>query len=203
MSNQHEYLNNGDYEKYLRNLPAAVLDYFYKEELFFKDNVKPGTTILDVGCGEARTTVPLAVHIGPQGKLIGIDFNRKMYDLAKSKTSVLKNVKLYHLDARKLEKLPQSFDTIMLPYTFLSLLQKQDQAIVLEKAREKLKPKGQVLATLYSEYALPLQMTIYQSLWKPHTLRADANYAYVDAVNYSCERFSKNKIKNLFAKAGL
>ncbi len=45
-----------------------------------------GMTVLDAGCGPGRLTVPLARSVGPMGRVVAIDIQPGMLDLAKAKT---------------------------------------------------------------------------------------------------------------------
>ncbi|MDH7479250.1 MAG: methyltransferase domain-containing protein, partial [Syntrophomonadaceae bacterium] len=59
-------------------------------------DIKPGTVVLDAGCGTGNLCEALAVN-SPPASIIGIDFSRQMLDIAQEK---LKNtsVKLYQID---------------------------------------------------------------------------------------------------------
>src|SRR3989338_9963761 len=111
----------------MRMFPPEYLDYHNKEVFFFRDNIHEGVNVLDVGCGELRTTVPIAVHVGPRGKVIGIDFDERMCELAKKKSQVLKNVEVRKVDAREIDKMPENFDYIVLGFEFLGLLPSAEQ----------------------------------------------------------------------------
>lgn len=197
------YVDDGGYHRFLRNISKPYLRYFHKEEVFFKDRIGPGSTVLDVGCGEGRLTVPLAVHVGPDGKVVGIDFKERMYEDTKKKVAVLRNAEVYMMDARNLDQLRDSFDYVLFPFDFIGLVEHEDQVPLLRKARTKLKDGGEILATVFSEMAAPDQMMTYQRLWDPSTIRVDSDYVYVDAIDYKAERFSQEKITKLFTDAGL
>ncbi|HLE07198.1 MAG TPA: class I SAM-dependent methyltransferase [archaeon] len=199
---QESYLNRGTYDKALRNFPPAYLSYHQREEWFFRDNVRVGSNVLDVGCGELRTIMPLAVHVGAKGKVVGIDFNQRSYENAKRKAEVFKNVEILKLDARELNELPYEFDFILFPFELLGLLEIKDQVPVLRKARGKLKPRGKILATVFSEYAPSAQFEMYQLLWGPRAPRVNKNYVY-GGDGYKAETFTKYEIAGLFSRAGL
>jgi ubiquinone/menaquinone biosynthesis C-methylase UbiE len=48
-------------------------------------NVEDGMTILDIGCGPGRISIPLAKAAGEQGAVISIDIQQKMLDIVKRK----------------------------------------------------------------------------------------------------------------------
>ena len=46
---------------------------------------RPGTTVIDVGCGCGATTIELARAVGPSGRVVGIDLSGPMLALAKER----------------------------------------------------------------------------------------------------------------------
>ncbi len=42
--------------------------------------IKPGSIAIDIGCGPGYFTVPMAEMVGPSGKVIAVDLQRKMLD---------------------------------------------------------------------------------------------------------------------------
>ncbi len=201
-ADQERYLDRGVYSKALRNFSPRYLLFHQAEENFFRDNIHEGSEVLDVGCGELRTTVPLAVHVGPAGRVVGIDFNERMYGLAKKKAEVLKNVEVRRMDARELDSLEMTFDRILFPFEFIGLLPQEDQVPVLRKAKGKLKPHGRILATVFSEYAPSAQFEMYQILWGPRAPRVDGNYVY-GGDGYRAQNFTRKEIRKVFSSAGL
>ena len=50
-------------------------------------NVKPGDSVLDVGCGTGNLTLTAQSYTGPGGKVYGIDASPEMIEVAKKKAS--------------------------------------------------------------------------------------------------------------------
>jgi len=203
MVDQKGYINNGMYDAVLENPTQAYLEYWYKEDLFFKRNIRQGSNVLDVGCGGARTTVYIASHVGKDGFVTGIDFHPKMVESAKRNTDAFSNVEILLLDVRNIDSLDKEFDYVILPFDFLGLIPQEEQVDVLKMSRGRLVKRGKILATVFSEYAAPWQLETYQSVNNPATLRVDKDFVYADASSYAAERFSKKKVAGLFRKAGL
>jgi ubiquinone/menaquinone biosynthesis C-methylase UbiE len=47
--------------------------------------LRPGMTVLDIGCGPGRVTIPVARAVGPQGKVVAIDLQEGMLARAREK----------------------------------------------------------------------------------------------------------------------
>ncbi len=200
---QKKYVEVGLYHKWLRRKPLDYIEYLDREEMFYRDNVRRGSRVLDVACGEGRTTVPLATAVGPKGKVIGIDFSQKAVGFARRNTEVLKNVEIYLMDARELDKLPGEFDHVLFLFNGLGYIPPENQVPLLRKTKRKLNDRGNILATVFSEYGAPAQLNCYQELFGPGSQRADGDFVYDDSFNYRAERFSAEKIARIFSQAGL
>ena len=64
------------YPKYLQI--AADLNNKIKQQSYSLMHVQPGQKVLDVGCGPGIDTVALAHMVGPQGRVVGVDFDKSM-----------------------------------------------------------------------------------------------------------------------------
>jgi SAM-dependent methyltransferase len=74
--------------------------------------VEHGQTCLDVGCGGGHVTLDLAEMVGPTGRVIGVDFDDSILELARRdvKASGMNNILFQETDARSVEGGP--FDLI-------------------------------------------------------------------------------------------
>lgn len=48
-------------------------------------DLKPGMTVLDVGCGPGRLTIPVAERVGPAGQVVAVDMQPEMLRRAETK----------------------------------------------------------------------------------------------------------------------
>jgi ubiquinone/menaquinone biosynthesis C-methylase UbiE len=48
-------------------------------------NLQPGMTVLDIGCGPGRVTIPIAKAIGPRGEVVALDLQEGMLARAREK----------------------------------------------------------------------------------------------------------------------
>jgi ubiquinone/menaquinone biosynthesis C-methylase UbiE len=69
-------------ETYLRAVAQAPAIRRVKERAYGLLELGPGSVVVDVGCGPAIDTVPLARIVGPTGKVLGIDRDPRMVELA-------------------------------------------------------------------------------------------------------------------------
>ena len=53
---------------------------FHDPERLLDPYVKPGMTVVDIGCGMGYFTVGLAKLVGPEGKVIAVDLQQQMLD---------------------------------------------------------------------------------------------------------------------------
>jgi len=62
---------------------------------------RPGETVLDIGCGSGFTALELARHVGPQGRVVGIDVSGIMLDDAcgRAEAAGHANIEFLHVDA--------------------------------------------------------------------------------------------------------
>lgn len=70
---------------------APVLDNSFRKKLhnpykLFGDIIKTGDTVYDLGCGPGTFIVELAEMAGSTGKVIAVDLQEKMLDMAAEKT---------------------------------------------------------------------------------------------------------------------
>lgn len=199
---QQTYLEDGTYDNFLKNITPDYLYYLYREEIFFENEIKRGSKVLDIGCGEGRLTRKIASWVGLNGAVIGLDFSRIMIEKAIDLCQVFKNINFAEMDARDIYKLNEEFDYILLPFDFLGLLPESDQVPILVKVSEKLRQGGLILATVFSENAHEHQLEQYKKIGFSGIYH-DEKYVYAKSHNYAAQRFSKEQLKEIFNKANL
>ncbi len=93
-------------------------------------DLKPGMSVIDIGCGPGRLTIPLAKKVGPTGKVLAMDIQTAMLDKVKNKSIAanLTNINFLHggIGDGKLEQ--NEFDRAML-VTVLGEIPNQEKAL--------------------------------------------------------------------------
>ncbi|MBN1588136.1 MAG: class I SAM-dependent methyltransferase [Pirellulales bacterium] len=67
--------------------------------------VKPGMTVIDVGCGVGWFAIPMAAMVGEQGKVIAVDLQRQMLDMLRrraEKAGVADRIETHPCEQRRL-----------------------------------------------------------------------------------------------------
>lgn len=77
-------------------------------------DLKPGETVLDLGCGTGLSFDMLQEGVGPQGRIIGVELSPDMLDIAQQKVNRngWENVTLLQGDAREVE-IPGPLDAVL------------------------------------------------------------------------------------------
>jgi len=75
------------------------------------DLVKPGDTVLDIGCGSGSITAGIAALTGPQGQVTGIDTSADLIKRAKENFSALAHLHFEVADINTYQP-PQKFDVV-------------------------------------------------------------------------------------------
>ena len=128
---------------YLRMVGESVRHI--KQRTYELMQVKPGQRVLDVGCGPASDTIELGRLVGPQGQVIGVDYDQAMVDEAErgaKEAGVAAWVEHRRADSSALPFEPDTFDSSRSERLFQHLL--DPSATVAEMVRVT-KPGGLIV----------------------------------------------------------
>jgi len=116
----------------------------WRKDTMKRMNVQPGSTALDVCCGTGDWTVALAQAVGPNGKVVGLDFSRNMLKIGEQKVANLRlqNVELIHGNAMELPFGDDSFDYVTIGFGLRNV---PDYMQVLREMYRVVKPGGKVV----------------------------------------------------------
>jgi ubiquinone/menaquinone biosynthesis C-methylase UbiE len=136
-----------------------------KDYKFLHQLLQPGITILDVGCGTGAISKDIALKIGPEGKVIGIDNTANFIQSGQEYFKSVANLELIAVDL--FEYHPEiKFDLIVCART-LQWLTNPEEALL--KIKSLLKPNGQVSILDYDHTNLiwnPLPPESMQSFYQ-------------------------------------
>ncbi|MEQ9318315.1 MAG: methyltransferase domain-containing protein [Polyangiaceae bacterium] len=108
------------------------------------DDIEPGATVLDVGCGAGTDLLLAARRVGPSGTAIGVDMTAEMLSRTRSSSASLglHHVELRHGDAESLPVGDGSVD-VVISNGVLNLT--TDKPKAFGEIRRVLKPGGRLL----------------------------------------------------------
>lgn len=106
--------------------------------------VKPGMTVLDIGCGVGWFTVPLAGMVGERGRVIAVDLQQQMLDMLLGRAE--KAGVGARIERRQCEKGRLGIETVAdFALMFAMLHEVPDPSRILGEVRDCLKPGGKLL----------------------------------------------------------
>ena len=116
--------------------------YEWAKELIPKLNLEGDEALLDIGCGDGKSTALLSTNL-PHGKVVGIDSSKEMVDLARQSYPQWRypNLTFLKMDAREIT-FREQFDVAFSNATLHWII---DHQPVLGGVRESLDKKGRLL----------------------------------------------------------
>jgi len=115
----------------------SALQAAMAEEVLALLDLKGNERILDIGCGNGKTTAEIAARV-PNGTVLGVDASAAMIAFAAAHSDSAPNLKFAVADARHLA-FEQEFDLVV---SFNALHWIPEQAQALQSIRSALKPDG-------------------------------------------------------------
>ncbi|MFT4413100.1 demethylmenaquinone methyltransferase [Fredinandcohnia humi] len=125
----------------------------WRKDTMKRMSVQKGATALDVCCGTADWTISLANAVGPDGKVIGLDFSKNMLKIGQEKVNnlQLKQIELIHGNAMELPFKDNSFDYVTIGFGLRNV---PDYMQVLKEMYRVVKPGGKVVCLETSQPTL-------------------------------------------------
>lgn len=150
----------------LAALPSASVDAFSGvSNVAVFARIPEGAVILDLGCGAGLDSLIAAQRVGPQGRVIGVDFSDAMLARARQAAVELgvRNVEFYQADAEKLPIEDGVIDVALANGIFN--LNPEREAIFGELARAVRQDGAVYAAELILQEPLPLDVKDNETNW--------------------------------------
>jgi ubiquinone/menaquinone biosynthesis C-methylase UbiE len=198
----------------LDSVPEAAVESFAGVGYFFDlAELKEGETVVDLGSGSGMDSFFASVQVGPEGKVIGVDFTAEQ--LAKSRKAA-EQAGLGQAEFRegRLENLPVEDETCDCAISNGVINLVPDKAAVFSEVARVLKPGGRLaLADIVSEQELKESIVCDADLWASCIGGAAQQDAYraaiesaglrIDDIRENPYEFISDQAKNASAKYGV
>ena len=104
--------------------------------------IKPGDTVLDLGCGTGQLACYMAEIVGPTGKMVGVDPDQERIKIAKDSYGHLKNVTFAVGSSWEFPNMDQETYDLIFSSNVLHWIPKKEH--VFRNAYRSLKPGGKI-----------------------------------------------------------
>ncbi len=182
----------------IENSSPRYREWIKKEEIWLRENIKKNSLVLDVGCGFGKD-IKLLINIAKN--ISGIDYDREAIKEARKNLSQFRNVKIFLENAENMHFENNTFDyVICMGNTFGNF--GKNKLKILKEMKRVAKRKGKIIIGVYSEKALPTRIDVYKKT-KVKIKKMSKDGTVTTTEGLISEQFSKEKLKNIFKKAGL
>jgi demethylmenaquinone methyltransferase/2-methoxy-6-polyprenyl-1,4-benzoquinol methylase len=115
----------------------------WRKEAIAKLNLKPGDSVIDIGCGTGLNFPLLYQAVGQEGKIIGVDLSDEMLAEAQQRAAAHQwdNVQLVSADASEFE-FPESIDAVLSTFAMILI---PDCGQVVINACQSLSPRARLV----------------------------------------------------------
>jgi cyclopropane fatty-acyl-phospholipid synthase-like methyltransferase len=142
-------------------------------------DLQPGMTVLDIGCGPGRLTIPVAQQVGPQGAVVAIDLQAGMLRRTQERAQAanLSNIRFVVAGVGD-GRLEAGLADRALLVTVLGEI--PDREAALREVFAALKPGG--------------MLSVTETIFDPHFQRRDMVLRLADAVGFREKAFFGNRM---------
>lgn len=196
------------YDKYdyMNSVISFSLHKRWRKNVMQQMQVRRGTTALDVCCGTGDWSLQLAEAVGETGKVIGLDFSKKMLSIGEEKLqkTPFTNVTFMEGNALQLPFPDETFDYVTIGFGLRNVahyetairemhrvLKKGGLAVCLETSQ----PENKTIRSLYSLYftkIMPILGKYVANSYEEYSWLQESTMAFPN----------KNTLTSLFIKSG-
>ncbi len=128
-------------------------------------DIKPGDSILDLGCGTGRNAALMMKYLGPAGKITGLDLLPEMEKQFKKRFRMEPRVSFlaHRIDINF--ELEERYDIAFLSFVLHGFPQSV-RMVVLENARRHLKTGGRLAILDYAEFKISEKSAVFRWLFR-------------------------------------
>lgn len=161
--------------------PQAVVNSFGCGNPLAFSGVKPGETVLDLGCGAGIDLLLAARKVGPSGKVIGIDMTDEM--LAKARENITASG-LTNVEVRKgiIEELPVESASVDWVISNCVINLSPEKEKVFREITRVLRPGGTMTVSDIVAEELPPEIANNRHLYSSCLAGAISEAAYIDGL---------------------
>ncbi|EGW36149.1 MULTISPECIES: demethylmenaquinone methyltransferase [unclassified Desulfosporosinus] len=145
----------------MNSLMSLGMDKRWRRIAVERVGAKPGMHMLDVCCGTGQLSMELAKVVGPKGKVTGLDFSRKMLDVAKHSLTQSPNLNCIQFiqgNAMELAFSEGSFDGVTVGWGLRNL---PDLRQGIREMVRVVKPGGKVVSLDMAKPSFPVFKQAY------------------------------------------
>jgi ubiquinone/menaquinone biosynthesis C-methylase UbiE len=176
--------------------------FLWEELKKFKDLIKEGEKVLDLGCGNGRL---LEILQDKEIEYIGVDSSWKLIEIAKEKHP---NFQFLVADALSLPFLENSFDKVFSISVFHHIPSEELRLQFLKEIKRILKPKGILILTVWNlwqkrYFLLILKFTLLKIFFRSKLDFKDIFIPWGKKIDRYFHCFTKSEIEKLIKKVNL
>ncbi|MBN1198047.1 MAG: class I SAM-dependent methyltransferase [Bacteroidales bacterium] len=150
-----QILNIGSVGKYGRFIHKAIQD----------TGIRPGDTIIDLGCGTGRNAALMLPNLGEAGKVTGVDLSPIMQQQFERRFAGEERARFFKHRIDIPFDLGEKADIIFISFVIHGFPHEVREAI-LSNVRNNLKPKGVFVILDYAEFDLQKMPWLHRSIFK-------------------------------------
>jgi len=185
-------LNKRAYDKIAPSFSASR-SYVWPDLEPFKQYIKDGDRVLDLGCGNGRL---LALLADKKVEYLGVDFSEKLIEQARQNWP---ENKFEVMDALDL-KLPDSAFDVVLCVSVLNHIPRDKQALFVANVRRVLKPEGMLLMANWNLWNVFNKKSVWFNGLKKDVMTVWKGGRENERLYYYA--FTKGELKQLLEKGG-